>query len=376
MRKYMKMMMMAAACLVLAIGCGGRGESAQPPVQERYASCFHIIPDSSMIVSISPHDGMRDTLRLSGPVRRLVCMSSSYVGFLDALGVDSVVVGVSGVDYVSDEYVRAHAVEVGYEAALDYEAILSLRPDVLLTFTVSAAEPAYVAKLRELGVRVFVLYEHLESHPLARAEYIRLLGAMTGRMAEADSIFAAVEGHYLALAGASASGIPASQVDSAALAANAGGRALADAGEPKGEAAAPPRKVLLNIPYADQWYVPGRDNYMTRLISDAGGEVLGAEPGSESTVISMERAIQIASEADFWLNTGWCASKADLYGVNSLFRGFPSAVYNNNLRLTPQGGNDFWESGVVRPDLILEDLIRIFSGSAPADSLHYYRRLE
>ncbi len=27
------------------------------------------------------------------------------------------------------------------------------------------------------------------------------------------------------------------------------------------------------------------------------------------------------------------------------------------------GGNDFWESGAVRPDLVLEDLVRIFNGS-------------
>ena len=29
--------------------------------------------------------------------------------------------------------------------------------------------------------------------------------------------------------------------------------------------------------------------------------------------------------------------------------------------MTPEGGNDFYESGVVRPDLVLEDLIHIMS---------------
>ena len=44
-----------------------------------------------------------------------------------------------------------------------------------------------MTKLRSLGIRVFVVNEHLESHPLARARYIRLFGALTGRMEEARS---------------------------------------------------------------------------------------------------------------------------------------------------------------------------------------------
>ena len=29
--------------------------------------------------------------------------------------------------------------------------------------------------------------------------------------------------------------------------------------------------------------------------------------------------------------------------------------------MTPEGGNDFWESGSVRPDLVLEDLTHIIA---------------
>jgi iron complex transport system substrate-binding protein len=42
------------------------------------------------------------------------------------------------------------------------------------------------------------------------------------------------------------------------------------------------------------------------------------------------------------------------------------------------GGNDFWESGALRPDLILQDLRKIFSPSASADrlELNYFIRLQ
>ena len=267
-------------------------------------------------------------------------MSSSYIGYLDALGCDSVATAVSGLAYVSDPEVRAQAVDVGYDAALDYESILKLRPDLVLTYAVSAAEPPYLQKLRDLGIRTAVIHEHLESHPLARAEYVKFFGFLTGRTALADSLFSAVRDRYLSLV---------RETDA-------------------------PAKVLVNIPYADQWYIPGGDNYMTRLIRDAGGEVLGAVPGRfESSVISVENAFSLAQEADFWLNPGWCVTKEQLRSVHPLFADFPvlgKTVWNNTKQSTPGGGNAFWETGPAHPDLILEDLRAIFDGTEVP--MHYY----
>jgi iron complex transport system substrate-binding protein len=49
-------------------------------------------------------------------------------------------------------------------------------------------------------------------------------------------------------------------------------------------------------------------------------------------------------------------------------------VYNNNARQTTQGGSDFWESGVVRPDVILQDLVTILQGNE--GELYYYKQLK
>ena len=267
-------------------------------------------------------------------------MSTSYIGYLESFGADSLAVAVSGLAYVSNPRVRSVARDIGYEAQPDYEGILSLHPDLLLTYSVSSAEPPYIAKLRSLGVRVLVLYDHLERHPLARAEYIRLFGALTGHRAAADSVFSAVRDNYNALA---------SPADT-------------------------PKKVLMNIPYGDQWFIPGEANFLSQLVRDAGGTILGARPGVESSVISVEQAYALSADADVWLHPGWCRTKDQLRSVHPLFADFPvldKPVYNNTLRQTPGGGNDYWESGAARPDLILADLRAILS-SAPADSLHYY----
>lgn len=305
--------------------------SSPKPVEGdmEYARRFSIL-DSTSVVVFSPSGGA-DTLR--GPVQSLVCMSTSYVGFLDAIGEASVVKGVSGLKFAGTP--GLDAIEVGYDANLDFEAVLKTRPDYLLTYAVGSVEPAYLAKLRELGIKAVVLSEHLENHPLARAEYVKLFGALTGRLHQADSVFSDVRDRYLSLVQPSVT-----------------------------------CKVLVNVPYADSWYIPGGENYMTRLISDAGGEVLGAVPGRDnSSVISLEKAYSFAQEADFWLNTGWCSSLKDMSLIHPVFKDFNfPEVWNNTLLTTPGGGNMFWETGPVRPDLILHDLVRIFSPTSVISS--------
>ena len=120
---------------------------------------------------------------------------------------------------------------------------------------------------------------------------------------------------------------------------------------------------------------------------DAGGEVLGAVPGAVSSTVSLERAYELSQEADIWLNPGPFRTRKELEASHHAFRMFGplkegKPIYNNTLRTTPEGGNDFWESGSVRPDLILEDLIAIFSSASSttsadrqaghADSLKYH----
>lgn len=312
-----------------------------------YARYFDLLQEEGgwAIVSLSPYDGAADTLHVAEPMGRIVCMSTSHVGFLDAIGADSTIVAVSGCAFVSSPRVQpriadGEVLEAGYDAAPSLETLVALQPDVVLTYSLGDSD--FEDQLRALGLRVFTLYEHLESHPLARAEYVRLFGALTGRSDVADSLFATVRDNYVALA--IQTGVN--------------------------------YKVLLNLPYAGQWFIPGAESYMAQLIRDAGGEVLGAEPGTaQSSVISIEKAYQLSLEADFWLNAGSVRSLDQLVEENAAFASFPVArhgrVFTNDRRSTPAGGNDFWESGAVRPDLILSDLVSIFAEKP--DSLEYYR---
>ena len=51
-------------------------------------------------------------------------------------------------------------------------------------------------------------------------------------------------------------------------------------------------------------------------------------------------------------------------------------IFNNNLRSTPNGGNDYYESGIVHPDLILRDLVKIFHPELIDEEFIYHHRLK
>jgi len=343
-----RILLIVAAALALVACNSARHRSDGTSGSMEYAKYFEVIDNG--IVTVSPYDGSRDTILVSRPMNSIICMSTSYIAYLSATGSADCVSGISGAGYVSDSTVLVRLAsdysgdnpvyDVGYDSALDYERVVSIKPDLFVTYTVSQVEPQYVSKLRSLGIRVLLLYEHLEDHPLARAEYVKLFGALTGRYSQACEYFTEEAEKY---------------------------RSLVTEGE---------AGVLMNIPYGDQWFIPGGENYMSRLVRDAGGKVLGAREGeSSSRIISIEEAYVLASQADYWLNPGWCRSRADLEGVNPMFSKFGIRyIYNNTRRETPAGGNDFWESGCVHPSMILEDLVSIFSGR---DSLfHYYVKVD
>ena len=337
----MKRLLLSLPLAVLLVAACTAARTSRVP-QEEYASWFKVL--DSAVVSISPFGGS-DTLRIGKPLSSIICMSGSYIGYLDAIGCDSVISAVSGIQYVTCPAVRRRFDEgllfdIGYDSAPDYERIVDLHPDLLLTYSVSSSKSPFLQRLESLGVRTMVLWEHLESDPLARAEYVKLFGALTDRRSEASEFFATVRDNYNKL-------------------------------KIKTEA---PKKVLVNMPYAGLWYIPGADNYLSRIISDAGGEVLGAKKGAiESGTISLEEAYALSKQADIWLHPGSCRSREEIRSAGPALAAIDiPLIFNNIRRSTPGGGNDFWESAPVRPDLVLADLRAIFSEAAPADSLTYY----
>lgn len=139
--------------------------------------------------------------------------------------------------------------------------------------------------------------------------------------------------------------------------------------------------VMLNTPWNDSWAMPSVKSYVARLVEDAGGDYIYKKNTSNgSEPIGLETAYGLIREADVWLNVGMATTMDELKTMNPKFKDAKAIrenkVYNNNLRTTPGGGNDYWESGAVRPDIVLRDLIKILHPELISEDLYYYRQLE
>ena len=135
---------------------------------------------------------------LDGDARRIVCMSSTYIAMLDALGEPQRVVGVSGIDYISNPYVASHKEQigdVGYDGNMNYERLLSLSPDIVLLFGVSGAS-AMEPKLRELGIPYAYMGEYLEQSPLGKAEWLVAVAEIAGMRERGEEVFREIPLRY------------------------------------------------------------------------------------------------------------------------------------------------------------------------------------
>lgn len=317
---------------------------------------FILVPrDSVKILAANPN-------AIPVPVKSCVCMSTSFLAYLDILGQDGGVKALSGTQFVYNDHIRklikeGEILDIGAETSPNYELIMSLKPDVVFAYGISGNDNTYIDKLRHLGLRVIPLNDYLERTPLAKLEYIKMFGTLTGTRAAADSIFAAREASYLKIK-------------------NECAKSLADKHMPA-------TRVLLNMPFKGVWYIPGGKNYTSNLIKDAGGDILGSDPdATTSSQVSFETIYSFASRADIWLHPNSVSTLAALAADNQMYKNIPAfedgAVFNNTKRSTPGGGSDFWETGAVEPQEILQDLIQILHPdlAQPGRTLKYYIQLK
>lgn len=290
------------------------------------------------------------------PLKRLICLSTTHVAFIDELGMSSAIVGVSGAGFINSKSLNRRikdgfVKDVGYDQNLNYELIISLKPDAVLCYGVGAESVGYLLKLKELGIKLIFIGDYLEDDPLGKAEWLKVFGTFFNLNEKADSLFDRLAYEYK------------------------------NAKEVVGQTKNKP-KVFLNLPWKDSWFFPGRSNYFVKLIEDAGGDYVFADlEGSKSYPISFEKAIEAGYSSDIWLNPGSASSIMDIKKNDERLVGITPCVkkkvYNNNNRMSAGGGNDFWESGVVHPDLILKDLIFILHPELlPEHQFYYYRKIE
>jgi iron complex transport system substrate-binding protein len=300
--------------------------------------------------------GLDSSAVLFVPVQKIICMSTTHVAMISALGEENTIKGMSGTGFIYDgnlvSKVNKGLIEdVGYEANLNKELILGIAPDLIMIYGIGSESAGYVGKLKELGVRVIFNADYLETDPLRKAEWIKLFGALYCKEDMADSIYKSEVEAYLNL------------------------KSFIN------EQASVRPKVLLGLPYKDTWYISPGNSFISKLISDAGGDYLWQNTESPvSMPYGIENVYLRAITADFWLNIGSINTKGEISMVDKRLEQLPcfekGNLFNNNYRVTLSGGNDYWESGSLYPHLILKDIATILHPDLfNNDELFYYRKI-
>lgn len=303
--------------------------------------------------------GVADALRVPVPLRRLVTLSTSQLPHLELLGELDRLQGVASIDRVTSRGVRrafaeGRVTEVGSAESLDLERVLALGPDAVFTdagtLELLRGHPA----LEAAGIPIVVAAEFLEGSILGRTEWLLFTALFLARAEEAERLLTGIATRYDEIS---------RRVE-------------------KLEPAERPT-VYGGSLWGDVWHVAGGRSFPAQLFAAAGARYLWAdEPVQGSVPLDFEAVFARAAGADFWMpaQNGW-RSRADVLAADERYGFFAAVeagrVYNFNGRITESGGNDYWERGLVEPDVVLSDLVRVFHPELlPKHRLVYLRHLE
>ncbi|MEA1872915.1 MAG: ABC transporter substrate-binding protein [Bacteroidota bacterium] len=370
-RQFIYGILAAITCFTLSCQhASDADENSASPTGNQFANGFQIkhVENDVLLTVKNPWQNAEDItyeycLSRSGkgknsikiPVQRVACMSTTHVAYINQLGHADKIIALSGTDYVYDENIRKRienksVKELGFSENMNLETLIQLKPDVLFAYVISPAELPQLQQLQEMGIPVIMVGDYLEQHPLGKMEWIRFFSYFFDETDRGNAFADEIIESYSDM-------------------------------KKRSKLMKTNPMVMLNIPWQGVWWTPGADSYMAQFIRDASGRYLFQDlKGNESQAVDMEVVYQRASDVNVWLNPGSGNTRRQVFHSDNrlqYFENFDSIrIYNNNRRVG-ENSNDFYESGVLRPDLILSDLYRIFHAeNLNSDSLTYYQILK
>ncbi len=287
------------------------------------------------------------------PVKKLIATSTTHIPPLDLLAVSESLVGFPSTDYVSSRIVRkliyAGKVEdLGMDQSINVERTIQLQPDAVMAYGVESASKNY-DKITKAGIPVVFNGDWTEGHPLGKAEWIKLYGALYGKEKMADSIFRAIENEYMTLS---------NQVQ--------------DLKKPS---------VLAGATYRDTWYLPYGDSWQGKILADAGADYIYADTsGSGSLAYNLETVLNDGQAAEFWIAPGqytsYSSMKSDLAAYEKFDAFQKKQVYTFALTTGAKGGVTYYEEASMRPDIVLKDLVKILHPDFELEhELYFFQKL-
>lgn len=252
---------------------------------------------------------------------------------------ENTLIGVDNVQYITSPKTkkRIQNNEIMSYAALgtpDQEKIAASNAELIIGYFLDKSDLKNLDKLKKTDKKVLYFQNFLEKHPLGRAEWIKVFGYLLGKPQKAQELFKEIQTHYEELTA-------------------------------QNKMATIKPIVICNAPYSGTWDIPTGESYMAKIITDAGGNYPWIETkGNGRIPLSIESVFTKAGNAEIWINPGACRKISNIADIDKRLLNFKSVknqrIYNCTKLLNNDGGNAYWEYGVLRPDLVLQDLSAIF----------------
>lgn len=317
------------------------GDSIRISIQNPDASARRSQPQQIMLPRNS--EAQRNTF---------LCTTALQLGNFEVLGLEDRIVGINSLrnlfsPRMKEQLSSGHTTRVGKEGNFDLETILALQPSYIF---VSASKHGGFEALRDCGIPLITHHGYKEQHPLGQAEWIKLVGLLTGEPRRANAVFSSIERKYMTL-----------QQEVAAL-----------------DSLSRPT-VVSGRQLRDGWYIVGGRSYMAQLFRDAGARyVMDDNEDTGGTTLDFEAVYARGVDADFWQTDGSFDGEFTLQHLASedpryaTMRAFGQHhVLFCNLAHTP-----YRELAGVQPHLLLADFVKAFHPELlPHYTPRYYQLL-
>ena len=285
----------------------------------------------------------------------VICFSSTQWAVFLELGEIARVKGILEGRYVHDQRMidllaEGTVKDVGTETAKNMEMMIQMHPDAILY---SPYFDGNQDPLKVTGAMLFPFADYLETTPLGRAEWIRVVGMMTGRREDADAWFNDIERRYNELKDW-----------------------CADVQEHP--------TVFSDLAFNGQWYVAGGKSYIAQLFKDAGTDYIWKDdPSTASFPLDSETILAKAKHADFWRvanSSSLPMTYESLKKENAVYALF-DAYNNRKIIVCDIQETGYFETSQIEPERLLGDFIYLFhpevmAAHQPDYQTKYYRMLE
>lgn len=289
--------------------------------------------------------------RLNIPIESAVCMTSLQLSNFLKLGIPEKVVGITSTRHLQNEQMNRQLKEgkthkIGIEGNFDNEVIMAINPDVIF---ISPFKRGGYDAIRNVDIPMIPHLGYKELTPLGQAEWVKVIGLLTGNAKKANEEFEGIENRYNELK---------TMVDTVSV------RPTVFSGEIRG----------------GNWYAVGGKSFLAQLFRDAGGDYfLKDNEESGGVTLDYETVYTNAANADYWriVNSfDGDFSYEVLKQQDNRYTDFDAwknhGVIYCNMKEVP-----FYENMPVEPEVILSDFIHVFHpGILPCHQPVYYHLMK